>query len=82
MISSLEYKPTKDDTNAQFTCSVTYFGPTGQETIRSESVAFDIHCKFKVPVSIPLKDHLFALRDPPIVVLWWLLLLGLVLPST
>nr|XP_034972657.1 CD166 antigen isoform X1 [Zootoca vivipara] len=43
VISSLEYKPTKDDTNAQFTCSVTYFGPTGQETIRSESVAFDIH---------------------------------------
>ncbi|XP_062982931.1 CD166 antigen isoform X2 [Elgaria multicarinata webbii] len=41
--SSLEYKPTKADTNAQFTCTVTYFGPTGQETIRSESVVFDIH---------------------------------------
>lgn len=44
--SVLEYKPTKEDTNAQFTCTVSYFGPTGLETIRSESVAFDIHCKF------------------------------------
>ncbi|XP_044297393.1 CD166 antigen isoform X3 [Varanus komodoensis] len=43
VISSLEYKPMKDDTNAQFTCTVTYFAPTGQETIRSESVVFDIH---------------------------------------
>ncbi|XP_061484127.1 CD166 antigen isoform X2 [Rhineura floridana] len=43
VISSLEYKPTKDDTNAQFTCTMTYFGPTGQETIQSESAVFDIH---------------------------------------
>ncbi|XP_042298981.1 CD166 antigen-like [Sceloporus undulatus] len=43
VISSLEYKPTKDDTDAQFTCTVTYFAPTGQETIRSESAVFDIH---------------------------------------
>ncbi|KAJ7320351.1 hypothetical protein JRQ81_019862 [Phrynocephalus forsythii] len=43
LVSSLEYKPTKEDTDAQFTCTVTYFGPTGQETIRSEPVVFDIH---------------------------------------
>ncbi|XP_053163271.1 CD166 antigen isoform X3 [Hemicordylus capensis] len=43
VISSLDYMPTKEDTNAQFICTVTYFGPTGQETIRSESVVFDIH---------------------------------------
>ncbi|XP_025027228.1 CD166 antigen isoform X2 [Python bivittatus] len=41
--SSLKYKPTKDDTGAQFTCTVTYFGPTGQEMIRSESAVFDIY---------------------------------------
>ncbi|KAM6447971.1 CD166 antigen isoform 2-T2 [Liasis olivaceus] len=41
--SSLKYKPTKDDTGAQFTCTVTYFGPTGQEIIRSESAVFDIY---------------------------------------
>nr|XP_016848057.1 PREDICTED: CD166 antigen isoform X7 [Anolis carolinensis] len=43
VISSLEYKPTKDDTDAQFTCTVTYFAPTGQETMRSESAVFEIH---------------------------------------
>ncbi|XP_078246043.1 CD166 antigen isoform X9 [Pogona vitticeps] len=43
LVSSLEYKATKDDTDVQFTCTVTYFGPTGQETIRSEPVVFDIH---------------------------------------
>lgn len=45
VMSVLEYKPTKEDTNAQFTCTVSYYGPTGLETIRSESAAFDIHCK-------------------------------------
>uniref|UniRef100_A0ABM5FX56 CD166 antigen isoform X3 n=1 Tax=Pogona vitticeps TaxID=103695 RepID=A0ABM5FX56_9SAUR len=43
LVSSLEYKATKDDTDVQFTCTVTYFGPAGQETIRSEPVVFDIH---------------------------------------
>lgn len=46
VISSLEYMPTKEDKNAEFTCTVTYDGPAGQETLRSESVAFDVHCKF------------------------------------
>ncbi|KAJ6662668.1 hypothetical protein lerEdw1_011308 [Lerista edwardsae] len=41
--SVLEYKPTKEDTNAQFTCTVSYYGPIGLETIRSESAVFDIH---------------------------------------
>uniref|UniRef100_J3S8C1 CD166 antigen-like n=1 Tax=Crotalus adamanteus TaxID=8729 RepID=J3S8C1_CROAD len=41
--SSLKYKPTKDDTGAQFTCTVTYFGPTGPEIIRSESAVLDIY---------------------------------------
>ncbi|XP_060090540.1 CD166 antigen isoform X2 [Heteronotia binoei] len=43
MISSLEYMPTKEDKNAHFTCTMTYYGPTGRETIRSESVVFDVH---------------------------------------
>lgn len=46
--SSLKYKPTKADTGAQFTCTVTYFGPTGPEIIRSESAVPDIYCKFIV----------------------------------
>ncbi|XP_066475977.1 CD166 antigen isoform X1 [Tiliqua scincoides] len=41
--SVLEYKPTKEDTNAQFTCTVSYYGPSGLETIRSESTVFNIH---------------------------------------
>lgn len=44
--SSLKYKPTKDDTGAQFTCTVTYFGPNGPEIIRSEPAVLDIYCKF------------------------------------
>uniref|UniRef100_A0A8D0BAF2 Activated leukocyte cell adhesion molecule n=1 Tax=Salvator merianae TaxID=96440 RepID=A0A8D0BAF2_SALMN len=43
IIASLEYKATKDDTNAEFTCTVTYSAPTRQETLRSESLVFDIH---------------------------------------
>ncbi|KAL8190796.1 UNVERIFIED_CONTAM: hypothetical protein K2H54_061329, partial [Gekko kuhli] len=43
MISSLEYMPTREDKNAYFTCTMTYYGPTGRETIRSESVNFDVH---------------------------------------
>ncbi|XP_048348359.1 CD166 antigen isoform X2 [Sphaerodactylus townsendi] len=43
MISSLEYMPTKEDKNSYFTCTMTYHGPTGRETIRSEPAVFDIH---------------------------------------
>ncbi|XP_054830200.1 CD166 antigen isoform X2 [Eublepharis macularius] len=43
VISSLEYMPTKEDTNAYFTCTITYPGPKRQETIRSESRVFNIH---------------------------------------
>uniref|UniRef100_A0A8C8R580 Activated leukocyte cell adhesion molecule n=1 Tax=Pelusios castaneus TaxID=367368 RepID=A0A8C8R580_9SAUR len=41
--SSLQYMPRKEDANAQFTCSVTYYGPSGQETITSQPVVFDVH---------------------------------------
>ncbi|KAG6935199.1 activated leukocyte cell adhesion molecule, partial [Chelydra serpentina] len=41
--SSLQYMPTKKDANAQFACSVTYYGPSGQEKISSEPVVFDVH---------------------------------------
>ncbi|XP_074855129.1 CD166 antigen isoform X1 [Carettochelys insculpta] len=41
--SSLQYKPTKKDAKAQFSCRVTYYGPAGQETIPSQPVVFDIH---------------------------------------
>lgn len=45
MTSSLEYKTTKADIQMPFTCSVTYYGPSGQKTIHSEQVVFDIYCK-------------------------------------
>lgn len=45
MTSSLQYMPTKEDANAKFTCIVTYHGPSGQKTIQSEPVVFDVHCK-------------------------------------
>uniref|UniRef100_A0A8C2YF75 CD166 antigen n=1 Tax=Coturnix japonica TaxID=93934 RepID=A0A8C2YF75_COTJA len=43
MTSSLQYMPTKEDANAKFTCIVTYYGPSGQKTIQSEPVVFDVH---------------------------------------
>uniref|UniRef100_A0A8B9T280 CD166 antigen n=1 Tax=Anas platyrhynchos TaxID=8839 RepID=A0A8B9T280_ANAPL len=43
MTSSLQYMPTKEDANAKFTCSVTYLGPSGQKTIQSDPVVFDVH---------------------------------------
>lgn len=41
--SSLEYKTTKSDIQMPFTCSVTYYGPSGQKTIYSEQAIFDIY---------------------------------------
>lgn len=43
MTSSLEYKTTKADIQMPFTCSVTYYGPSGQKTLYSEQTVFDIH---------------------------------------
>ncbi|NXN07509.1 CD166 protein, partial [Indicator maculatus] len=43
MTSSLQYMPTKEDANAKFSCMVTYYGPSGQKTIQSEPVVFDVH---------------------------------------
>ncbi|XP_032756181.1 CD166 antigen isoform X2 [Rattus rattus] len=43
MTSSLEYKTTKSDIQMPFTCSVTYYGPSGQKTIYSEQAIFDIY---------------------------------------
>ncbi|XP_007944765.1 CD166 antigen [Orycteropus afer afer] len=43
MTSSLEYKATKSDIQMPFTCSVTYYGPTGQNTVYSEQAVFDIY---------------------------------------
>ncbi|XP_075623375.1 CD166 antigen isoform X5 [Balearica regulorum gibbericeps] len=43
MTSSLQYMPTKEDANAKFSCIVTYYGPSGQKTIQSEPVVFDVH---------------------------------------
>ncbi|XP_053519141.1 CD166 antigen [Artibeus jamaicensis] len=43
MTSSLEYKTTKADIHMPFTCSVTYYGPSGQKTLYSEQAIFDIH---------------------------------------
>ncbi|XP_054484116.2 CD166 antigen isoform X3 [Agelaius phoeniceus] len=43
MTSSLQYMPTKEDVNAKFSCIVTYYGPSGQKTIQSEPVVFDVH---------------------------------------
>ncbi|KAH0519109.1 CD166 antigen [Microtus ochrogaster] len=43
MTSSLEYKTTKADIQMPFTCSVTYYGPSGQKTIHSEQAVFDIY---------------------------------------
>lgn len=45
MTSSLQYMPTKEDVNAKFSCIVTYYGPSGQKTMQSEPVVFDVHCK-------------------------------------
>lgn len=45
MTSSLEYKATKADIQMPFTCSVTYYGPSGQKTLQSEQAIFDIYCK-------------------------------------
>uniref|UniRef100_A0A8D0XIX9 CD166 antigen n=2 Tax=Sus scrofa TaxID=9823 RepID=A0A8D0XIX9_PIG len=43
MTSSLEYKTTKADIQMPFTCSVTYYGPSGQKTVYSEQAIFDIY---------------------------------------
>ncbi|RLV97609.1 hypothetical protein DV515_00011591 [Chloebia gouldiae] len=43
MTSSLQYMPTKEDVNAKFSCIVTYYGPSGQKTMQSEPVVFDVH---------------------------------------
>uniref|UniRef100_A0A8C2QQV6 CD166 antigen n=2 Tax=Capra hircus TaxID=9925 RepID=A0A8C2QQV6_CAPHI len=43
MTSSLEYKTTKADIQMPFTCSVTYYGPSGQKTVYSEQAVFDIY---------------------------------------
>ncbi|ELW67910.1 CD166 antigen, partial [Tupaia chinensis] len=43
MTSSLEYKTTKADIKIPFTCSVTYYGPSGQKTVYSEQAVFDIY---------------------------------------
>ncbi|NXY03574.1 CD166 protein, partial [Pteruthius melanotis] len=43
MTSSLQYVPTKEDVNAKFSCIVTYYGPSGQKTMQSEPVVFDVH---------------------------------------
>lgn len=45
MTSSLQYMPTKEDVNAKFSCIVTYYGPSGQKTMQSEPLVFDVHCK-------------------------------------
>ncbi|KAJ7404036.1 CD166 antigen [Pitangus sulphuratus] len=41
--SSLQYMPTKEDADAKFSCIVTYYGPSGQKTIQSEPIVFDVH---------------------------------------
>ncbi|XP_031815478.1 CD166 antigen isoform X2 [Sarcophilus harrisii] len=41
--SSLMYKTTKNDIKIPFTCSVTYYGPSGQKTIYSDQAFFDIY---------------------------------------
>ncbi|KAM4796639.1 CD166 antigen isoform 2-T2 [Rhinophrynus dorsalis] len=41
--SSLEYKATKEDIGAQFTCIVTYFMPSGQVSTESTPAVFDIY---------------------------------------
>ncbi|ELK31081.1 CD166 antigen [Myotis davidii] len=43
MTSSLDYKTTKADIQMPFTCSVTYYGPSGQKTVYSEQAVFDIY---------------------------------------
>ncbi|XP_006890064.1 PREDICTED: CD166 antigen isoform X1 [Elephantulus edwardii] len=43
MSSSLEYKATKADVQMPFTCSVTYYGPSGENTVYSEQAIFDIY---------------------------------------
>ncbi|KAM9635450.1 CD166 antigen isoform 2-T2 [Trichechus inunguis] len=43
MTSSLEYKATKADIQMPFTCSVAYYGPSGQNTVYSEQAVFDIY---------------------------------------
>uniref|UniRef100_H0VN48 CD166 antigen n=1 Tax=Cavia porcellus TaxID=10141 RepID=H0VN48_CAVPO len=43
MTSSLDYKTTKADIQMPFTCSVTYYGTSGQKTLHSEQAVFDIY---------------------------------------
>ncbi|XP_075398704.1 CD166 antigen isoform X2 [Tenrec ecaudatus] len=43
MTSSLEYTATKADIQIPFACSVTYEGPSGQDTVYSEQEVFDIY---------------------------------------
>ncbi|XP_053827006.1 CD166 antigen isoform X1 [Vidua macroura] len=43
MTSSLQYMPTKEDVNAKFSCIVAYYEPSGQKTMQSEAVVFDVH---------------------------------------
>lgn len=56
MTSSLQYMPTKEDANAKFTCSVTYLGPSGQKTIQSDPVVFDVHCKLLKSIYCSVKS--------------------------
>lgn len=58
MTSSLQYMPTKEDANAKFTCSVTYFGPSGQKMIQSDPVVFDVHCKLLKSIYCSMKSSL------------------------
>lgn len=83
MTSSLQYKPTKEDANAKFTCIVTYYGPSGQKTIQSEPVVFDVHCKLlestcyfmksKSGVGSKMRDILQIYRDIAACLLRWCL---------
>ncbi|XP_029433779.1 CD166 antigen isoform X2 [Rhinatrema bivittatum] len=41
--SSLQYLPTKDDLNAEFTCTVVYDMPGGKESSVSEPAVFDVY---------------------------------------
>ncbi|KAM9321249.1 CD166 antigen [Gastrophryne carolinensis] len=43
MGSALQYKSTKDDINAQFSCAVTYYMPEGMVTMTSDPLIFDVH---------------------------------------
>uniref|UniRef100_A0A8C5LRJ2 Activated leukocyte cell adhesion molecule n=1 Tax=Leptobrachium leishanense TaxID=445787 RepID=A0A8C5LRJ2_9ANUR len=43
MQSSLQYMATKDDIDAEFICTVTYYMPNGQMAIESDMAIFDIY---------------------------------------